>query len=461
MLAPPVFDGRGFFYAAVPCCLALLSPNAYDPGGFSTEPDPEPRMDISPNPHAHPPNRQTLYVLVALLLGVVAGEILNLGLGADSPALAALVGGCGVVTDIFMRLIKMIIAPLVFATLVVGMAKMGDGKAVGRIGGKAILWFFSASLLSLVLGMMLVNLFDPGAALHLEPPPAGTDTGLAKTAPSFGNFVAHIFPKSIAEAMAQNEILQIVVFSVFFGVAAAQLEELALPMVKTLDALGHIMLKMTGYVMRFAPVAVFAAMVAVIAKQGLGVLATYGLLIGEFYLGLFLLWGVLGLAGYLCLGRRVLSLVRHIREPMLLAFGTASSEAAYPMLLRQLERFGCEERVCGFVLPLGYSFNLDGSMMYMTFAVLFIAGAYGIEMPLADQLLMLLVLLFTSKGVAGVPRASLIVISATLSMFHIPEAGVLLLLGIDQLLDMGRSATNVLGNSVAAAVVSRWEKALR
>ena len=411
--------------------------------------------------HTHPPNRQTLYVLLALLLGIATGEILNLGLGGDSPLLASIVGAFTVLTDIFMRLIKMIIAPLVFATLVVGMAKMGDGKTVGRIGGKAILWFFSASLLSLLLGMLLVNLLAPGEALHLALPPADADTGLAKAAPSLGNFVAHIFPKSIAEAMAQNEILQIVVFSVFFGVACAQLDELAQPMVKTLDALGHIMLKVTSFVMLFAPVAVFSAIASVIAKQGLGVLGTYGLFIGEFYFGLFLLWCLLAGFGYLFLGGRIGSLVRHIREPMLLAFGTASSEAAYPMLLRQLERFGCEERVCGFVLPLGYSFNLDGSMMYMTFAVLFIAQAYGIHMPLGDQLLMLLVLLFTSKGVAGVPRASLIVISATLAMFHIPEAGVLLLLGVDQLLDMGRSATNVLGNSVAAAVVSRWEKALR
>jgi Na+/H+-dicarboxylate symporter len=421
----------------------------------------------TPHPsHTHAPNRQTLYVLIGLVLGIVAGEILNLSFGggaeaAKHPVVAGAIELFTVLTDVFMRLIKMIIAPLVFATLVVGMAKMGDGRTVGRIGGKAIAWFFSASLLSLLLGMLLVNLLSPGEALHLELPPAGTETGLVKAAPSLSNFVAHIFPKSIAEAMAQNEILQIVVFSIFFGVACAQLDALAHPMVQALDALGHIMLKVTGYVMHFAPVAVFSAMASVIAKQGLAVLGTYGLFIGEFYLGLFLLWCLLSCFGWLFLGRRMVSLVRHIREPMLLAFGTASSEAAYPKLLQQLERFGCEERVCGFVLPLGYSFNLDGSMMYMTFAVLFIAQAYGIHMPLGDQLLMLLVLLFTSKGVAGVPRASLIVISATLSMFHIPEAGLLLLLGIDQILDMGRSATNVLGNSIAAAVVSRWEGALR
>ncbi|MFM8332334.1 MAG: dicarboxylate/amino acid:cation symporter [Candidatus Methylumidiphilus sp.] len=423
-------------------------------------------MTAHPHGHEHQPNRQTVYVLAALVLGIVAGEILNLSFGGpelagQNPVLLQITGVLSVLTDIFMRLIKMIIAPLVFATLVVGMGKMGDGHTVGRIGGKAILWFFSASLFSLLLGMLLVNLFTPGENLHMPLPAADAETGLQKAAPSLGGFVAHIVPTSIAEAMAHNEILQIVVFSMFFGLACAQLGELAGPMVKSLDSLGHIMLKVTSYVMHFAPVAVFAAITAVIAKQGLGVLMTYGLFIGEFYLGLLLLWLSLGFVGFLCLGRRVFSLLRHIREPALIAFGTASSEAAYPKLLVQLERFGCEEKIVGFVLPLGYSFNLDGSMMYMTFAVLFIAQAYGIHMPLPDQLFMLLVLLFTSKGVAGVPRASLVVIAATLSMFHIPEAGLLLLLGIDQLLDMGRSASNVFGNSLAAAVVSRWEKALK
>ncbi|MGH8559740.1 MAG: dicarboxylate/amino acid:cation symporter, partial [Methylococcales bacterium] len=398
---------------------------------------------MTSHPHSHKPNRQTFYVLISLVVGVIVGEMLNLGFPAGNPTLAGLINIFTVLTEVFMRLIKMIIAPLVFATLVVGMANMGDGHTVGRIGGKAIAWFFSASLLSLLLGMLLVNLFAPGEALHIELPPLGADTGLAKSTPSLSGFIAHIFPKSMAEAMADNEILQIVVFSIFFGVACAQLGELARPMVKSLDALGHIMLKVTSFVMLFAPVAVFSAISSVIAKQGLTVLGSYGLFIGEFYLGLFLLWCVLCAFGYLFLRRQIVSLLRHIREPMLLAFGTASSEAAYPKLLEQLERFGCEERVCGFVLPLGYSFNLDGSMMYMTFAVLFIAQAYGIQLPLGDQLLMLLVLLFTSKGVAGVPRASLIVISATLGMFHIPEAGLLLLLGIDQILDMGRSATNV------------------
>jgi len=412
------------------------------------------------------PNRQTLYVAIALVLGIVVGELLNLTLGNSgmakpNPALSQIIEIFSVLTDIFLRLVKMIIAPLVFSTLVVGMAKMGDIQTVGRIGIKALLWFFTASIFSLLLGMLLVNIFQPGSSLHIELPPIGTETGLPMVKPTLGNFVAHIFPKSIIEAMANNEILQIVVFSMFFGIACASIGELARPTVKLLDSLGHIMLKVTGYVMHYAPVAVFAAIASVIAEHGLGVLLSYGKFIGEFYFGLLLLCSALGFVGFLFLGRRVLSLLRHIREPMLLAFGTASSESAYPKLLQQLERFGCDEKVCGLVLPLGYSFNLDGSMMYMTFAVLFIAQAYGIDMTLTDQLIMLLILLFTSKGVAGVPRASLIVIAATLSMFHIPEAGLLLLLGIDQILDMGRSATNVFGNSIAAALVSRWEKALR
>jgi len=410
--------------------------------------------------HTRKPNRQTLYVAIALVLGIIVGELLSLTLGGTE-AVKQVVGIFSALTDIFLRLVKMIIAPLVFSTLVVGMAKMGDIHTAGRVGIKAMLWFFSASIFSLLLGMLLVNWFEPGSSLHMALPEVGAKTGLPQAAPTLGNFIAHMFPKSIIEAMAANEILQIVVFAMFFGVACASLGELAHPTVKLLDSLTHIMLKVTGYVMHTAPVAVFSAVAAVIAQNGIGVLASYGRFIGEFYLGLLLLCAALGFVGFLILGRKILSLVRHIREPMLLAFGTASSESAYPKLLQQLERFGCDEKICGLVLPLGYSFNLDGSMMYMTFAVLFIAQAYGIDMALGDQLVMLLVLLFTSKGVAGVPRASLVVIAATLSMFHIPEAGLLLLLAVDQVLDMGRSATNVFGNSIASALVSRWESRVK
>ena len=362
-----------------------------------------------------------------------------------------------ILADIFLRLIKMIVAPLVFTTLVVGVAKLGDIKAVGRIGGKTLLWFISASLLSLLLGMILVNIFKPGIAMHLTLPDSTASIGIDKAALTIKDFFYHVFPASVIDAMAKNEILQIVVFALFFGVAAAALGEIAKPVIKALDAIAHIILKVTGYVMNFAPLAVFGAMAAVIAKQGLSVLKTYSIFIGEFYLGLLILWIFLILAGTLFVGRKVINLIKRLKEPILLAFSTSSSEAAFPKTMTELERFGCKDKIVSFVLPLGYSFNLDGSMMYMTFASLFIAQSYGMDIPFPTQITMLLVLMLTSKGIAGVPRASLVVIAGTLATFNIPEAGIALLLGIDPLLDMGRSATNVVGNSIATAVVSKWE----
>jgi Na+/H+-dicarboxylate symporter len=362
-----------------------------------------------------------------------------------------------ILADIFLRLIKMIVAPLVFSTLVVGVAKLGDIKAVGRIGGKTLLWFISASLLSLLLGMMLVNFFEPGKAMHLPLPDSHVNTGIDKAALTIKDFFYHVFPASVIDAMAKNEILQIVVFALFFGVAAAALGDVAKPVVKALDAIAHIILKITGYVMGFAPLAVFGAMSAIIAKQGIGILKTYSIFIGEFYFGLLMLWICLIFIGSLIIKKRVFNLIKRMKEPILLAFSTSSSEAAFPKTMLELERFGCKDKIVSFVLPLGYSFNLDGSMMYMTFASLFIAQSYGMHIPLGTQLTMLLVLMLTSKGIAGVPRASLVVIAGTLASFNIPEAGIALLLGIDPLLDMGRSATNVVGNSIATAVVSKWE----
>jgi Na+/H+-dicarboxylate symporter len=361
--------------------------------------------------------------------------------------------------DVFLRLIKMIVAPLVLCTLVVGVAKLGDINTVGRIGGKTLLWFISASLLSLLLGLILVNLFKPGIAMHL-PLPESTDRVVTNTGFSLKDFLYHMFPSSAFDAMARNEILQIVVFAVFFGIATAAIGEQGKIVIKAFDAIAHVILKVTGYVMNFAPVAVFGAMTAVIAKQGLGILKTYSLFIGEFYIGLGLLWAFLIMAGLVIVGKRVINLIKRLREPVLLAFSTSSSEAAFPKTMEELEKFGCKDKIVSFVLPLGYSFNLDGSMMYMTFASLFIAQSYNIHLPLGTQLSMLFVLMVTSKGIAGVPRASLVVIAGTLATFNIPEAGLALLIGIDPLLDMGRSATNVIGNSVATAVVSRWENAL-
>lgn len=360
-------------------------------------------------------------------------------------------------SDIFLRLIKMIVAPLVFSTLVVGVAKVGDIKAVGRIGGKTMLWFMSASLLSLILGMIMVNIFEPGLAMNLPLPPANADTGIQKVALSMKDFISHIVPKSMTEAMATNEILQIVVFSLFFGVATAAIGEKGQIIIKFFDAVAHVILKVTGYVMNFAPFAVFGAMAAIVAKQGLSVLSTYAIFIGEFYGSMLLLWVVLIMIGWSILKGRVFNLMNRMKEPVLLAFSTASSEAAYPKTMLQLERFGCKDKIVSFVLPLGYSFNLDGSMLYMTFASLFIAQSYGIHLSFEQQITMLLILMLTSKGIAGVPRASLVVIAGTIATFNIPEAGLALLIGIDPLLDMGRSATNVVGNSIATAVVSKWE----
>jgi len=360
-------------------------------------------------------------------------------------------------SDIFLRLIKMIVAPLVFSTLVVGVAKVGDVKAVGRIGGKTMLWFLSASLLSLVLGLVMVNIFKPGLAMNLPLPPSNVDTGIHKVALSLKDFISHIVPKSMAEAMATNEILQIVVFSLFFGVATAAIGEKGQIIIKFFDAVAHVILKVTGYVMNFAPFAVFGAMAAIVAKQGLGVLSTYALFIGEFYSTMLLLWIILIMIGFSILKSRVFNLMSRMKQPVILAFSTASSEAAYPKTMEQLERFGCKDKIVSFVLPLGYSFNLDGSMLYMTFASLFIAQSYGIHLSFEQQITMLLILMLTSKGIAGVPRASLVVIAGTIATFNIPEAGLALLIGIDPLLDMGRSATNVIGNSLATAVVSKWE----
>ncbi|MFY0253732.1 dicarboxylate/amino acid:cation symporter [Chitinophaga sp. 30R24] len=411
-------------------------------------------------------NLLTVYIAIAMVIGIGTGYGVYLAYH-DAAAVAGakstpqtFADNVSILTDIFLRLVKMIIAPLVFSTLVVGVAKMGDIKAVGRVGGKTMLWFISATFVSLFLGLILVNLLKPGDALQLPLPDTHTATGIAKAEMTLKGFFQHVVPDSVVNAMAHNEILQIVVFAIFFGVAAAAIGEQALPVVKFMDSVAHIMLKVTGYVMNFAPFAVFGAMAGIIAVQGPGILITYGKFILQFYGGLVCLWIVITLVGWLILGKPVFRLLGLIKDPLLLAFGTASSEAAYPRTMEELEKFGCDSRIVSFVLPLGYSFNLDGSMMYMTFASLFIAQAYGMHLGIDQQITMLLVLMITSKGIAGVPRASLVVIAGTLSMFHIPEAGLLLLLGVDHLLDMGRSATNVIGNAMATAVVSKWENKL-
>jgi Na+/H+-dicarboxylate symporter len=396
------------------------------------------------------------WILIAMVLGIIVGYMIFTSF-PDKKAAKEIADYVSIVSDVFLRLIKMLIGPLVFSTLVVGIAHMGDAKSVGRVFGKAIGWFLTASLVSLVIGLIMANLLKPGDNLGLPLPDIGASANLATSKFTLKDFVSHTVPKSFVEAMANNEILQIVVFSMFFGVALASLGDKARTLVAAIEELSHAMLKITGYVMKLAPLAVLAAMAATVAVNGLGILLKFAVFMGDFYLGLFVLWSVLVLAGFLFLGPRVFKLLVLIKEAFLLSFATASSEAAYPKILQALDRFGVKRKISSFVMPMGYSFNLDGSMMYCTFAVLFIAQAYNIHMPISTQVTMLLILMLTSKGMAGVPRASLVVIAATLNHFDIPEAGLLLILGVDTFLDMGRSATNAVGNSIATAVVAKWE----
>ncbi|GGB22115.1 dicarboxylate/amino acid:cation symporter [Puia dinghuensis] len=397
----------------------------------------------------------TGWIMIAMVAGVLLG--LSIHYNSSAAAIDGFTTVFGIVTDVFLRMIKMIIAPLVFSSLVVGIAKLGDIKAVGRIGGKTLLWFMCASLLSLLLGLIIMNSLSLGSELNLPIPPSTASTGIDASTLTFKGFITHIFPRSIFEALAGNEILQIVVFSVFFGIATASIGEQGKIVIKALDAVTNIILRVTGYVMYFAPVAAMAAIASIMAIKGPELLVTYGKFIFSFYLTILGLWLILLLVASFFIGRRVIDLALNVKDMILLAFSTASSEAAFPRLIVELENFGCSPRIVSFVLPLGYSFNLDGSMLYMTFASLFIAQAYGVPLTLGQELSMLLVLMLTSKGIAGVPRAALVVIAGTLSLYNIPQQGLLLLLGIDQVLDMARSATNVLGNSIAAAIVSKWE----
>ena len=397
-------------------------------------------------------------ILGALILGVCVGYVIYNSF--DAGQAKEIASYFELVSTLFLRLIKMIIAPLVFSTLIVGIAHMGDTASVGRIFVKTMAWFISASFASLLIGLVMVHILQPGANLNIPLPETSAATGLKTSAMSLQNFVEHLVPRSIAEAMATNEILQIVVFSIFFGVAVSSMGEKGKIITSVIDEVAHAMLIVTGYVMQFAPLAVFSAVAAIVSKQGLAILVVFAKFIGGFYLSLVVLWVVLIGAAFLVLGARVFRLLELVREPTLLAFSTASSEAAYPKTLEGLEKFGTPNSIASFVLPMGYSFNLDGSMMYCTFASLFIAEVYNIDLSLGTQFLMLLILMLTSKGMAGVPRASLVVIAATLNQFSIPESGLLLIMGVDQFLDMGRSATNVIGNSLASAVVSKWESAL-
>lgn len=397
------------------------------------------------------------YILIAMISGILIGWVCHYALTPlQSTNIASYFK---IITDVFLRLIKMIIAPLVFATIVSGIISMGKSTSLGSITLKAMSWFIGASLISLLLGMGLANLFQPGAGMNLIIPKEAVDVGVSATSLSLQTFITHIFPRSFAEAMANNEILQILIFAIFFGSALAyvQHQSEATLIGKIVDELCRVMFRITDYVMALAPIAVFAAIASAITVQGPQLIIDYSIFIGEFYIGLFILWTILIGFGYIFLKKDIFRLMRFVREPTMLAFATASSESAYPKTMDALNKFGVPKRITSFVLPLGYSFNLDGSMMYMAFAVLFIAQAYNIDLSFGQQALILFTLMITSKGIAGVSRASIVVIASTLAMFKLPEAGILLILAIDQFLDMGRTATNVIGNSIATAVIARTE----
>lgn len=406
-------------------------------------------------------NKLTLFILLAMALGIITGMLV---FSYASPEFKTdFSKNIKLLSNIFIRLVQMIIAPLVFSTLVVGIAKLGDLKTVGRVGGKAILWFITASLVSLLIGMLLVNYFQPGKYIDLSQKDVAGLTDLMGKQKGFSlqNFMEHVIPKSFIEAMATNEILQLVVFSIFFGVAAAAIGDYTKPVIKALEIVSHVILKMVNYVMSFAPLGVFGAIAAVVAINGTRIFGFYLKYFSFFLLGIAVLWIILLSIGFIILKGRMREMLRRISSPLLVAFSTTSSEAVFPKLTEELERFGCRDRIVAFVLPLGYSFNLDGSMMYMTFASLAIAQAYGIELSTGSQLTMLLVLMLTSKGIAGVPRASLVVVLATCAMFDIPPEGVALILPIDHFCDMFRTATNVIGNALATGVVSKWEGELK
>jgi len=399
----------------------------------------------------------TTQILVGLVLGILVGYLFpssDAG-GVHSAGFAEQIKP---LADVFLRMIKMIIAPLLFSTLVVGIAGTGDMKTMGRIGLKAILYFEVATTIALFLGLALVNIFKPGAGMAL---PLGADTktaaAMVQSQQHAWDILLHMFPTSVVDSMARGDILQVVIFSMFFGIAIAAIGAKGQPVLDVLESTAQAMFKFTGYVMAFAPIGVFAAIAATVGSKGLGILLTLGKLVGLMYLGLAIFaLIVLGGVSYLI---RVpfLIFVKAIREPMLIAFTTASSEAALPKSLEIMERFGVPKSIVGFVLPTGYSFNLDGSTLYLSLCSVFVAQMAGVEMTLGQQLVMMLTLMLTSKGVAGVPRAALVVLAATLATFNLPLEGAAILLAIDQIMDMGRTAVNVMGNCIATAVVARWE----
>ena len=384
----------------------------------------------------------TAWILIALVAGIAFGAGFP---GAAKPL--------GVLGTVFLRLVKSIIAPLLFGTLVVGIAGTGSAKTMGRIGGKAILYFEMVTTVALFVGLGFANFVKPGAGVRLQ---AGAP-GVSGSALTLSGILEHAVPASIVDAMARGEVLQIVVFTFLFGTACVALGHRAEPVVRFCEALSEIMFRYTDYVMYAAPVGVFGAMAATVGEKGLGVLLSLGKLVAALYAAeIFFVVVVFG-AVMVVARIPVQRFIRHVRAPFLLAYSTASSEAALPAALENMEKMGVPKHIVAFVLPTGYSFNLDGSTLYLTLAAMFIAQAANVSLPLGAQLMMMLTLMLTSKGLAGVPRAALVVLAGTLPTFNLPVEGIAVLLGVDTLMDMCRTSVNVLGNCLATAVVARWE----
>ena len=387
----------------------------------------------------------TTQIFIGLVVGIELGYFLpSIGIGIKP------------IADTFLRMIKMIIAPLLFSTLVVGIAGTGDLKAMGRIGIKAIIYFEIATTIALFLGLGIVNVFQPGAGVQVTVTQGAVDLGAKKVLGGW-ELLTHLVPTSVIQAMAEGDILQLVVFSIFFGIAVAAIGKRGQPIVDVLESTAQAMFKFTGYVMLFAPLGVMAAMGATVGRMGLDILWTLSKLVLLMYGGLAV-FAIIVLGGVSVLIRvPFLTFLKAVREPFLIAFTTASSEAALPKALEVMERFGCPKNIVGLVLPTGYSFNLDGTTLYLSLASVFVAQLFNVPMTFGQQLVMMLTLMLTSKGVAGVPRAALVVLTATLTQFKLPIEGAAILLGIDQIMDMGRTAVNVMGNCIATAVVARWE----
>jgi proton glutamate symport protein len=385
----------------------------------------------------------TTWILIALVAGIA--------FGAAFPAPAVKMGLLG---TIFLRLIKSIIAPLLFGTLVSGIAGTGNVKTMGRIGGKAILYFEIVTTVALFVGLGAVNLVRPGEGVQLQ---KGAAPGVAQTSASVEQIVEHTFPTSIIDSMAKGEVLQIVVFSFLFGTACASIGSKARNVVGFCESLSQVMFQYTNYVMLAAPFGVFGAMAATVGDKGVKVLANLAKLVGTLYAAqAFFVIVVLGLVTVIA-GIPLRRFIAHVKEPFLIAYSTASSEAALPRALENMELFGVPKHIVSFVLPLGYSFNLDGSTLYLALAAMFVAQAAGVHVPFTTQLVMMLTLMLTSKGVAGVPRASLVILAGTLATFNLPIEGIAVILGVDTLMDMCRTSVNLLGNCLATAVVGRWE----